>query len=251
MTDDVELIALIDNELEPEARARLTARLAEDEALRARFEALRQSRDRLASAFDALLDEAPVERLAAALPKTAPAPPAPRARFRWAELAAGFVVGVLVAGALAWFTLGRVEGESKEDWRAAVIEYANLYTPDTFAFPSPDEALAARQLQAVGGKVGLDLTPQSVATQGLAYKIAINFAFADKPLAEIAYTDEKGAPVLFCITADGAGDAAPRPDKRDGFSTVSWSRGGRSYMVVGRQPEDRVVALAQTFAARF
>jgi hypothetical protein len=122
---------------------------------------------------------------------------------------------------------------------------------DTLAFPSPDEAQAARQLRAVSDKVGLDLTPGSVATQDLAYKIAINFAFADKPLAEIAFTDEKGQPVLFCVTADGAKNAAPRPEVRSGFSTVSWSRGGRSFMVVGRQPQGGIVALAQSFATRF
>jgi anti-sigma factor RsiW len=115
MTDDERLIALIDNELDPEARRLLSARLAEDEALRARFESRRRSRDRLGAAFDALLKEAPVERLAAALPGIAPAPPPARARFRWAELAAGFAVGVLAARALASMTLGRGESES-EDW---------------------------------------------------------------------------------------------------------------------------------------
>jgi anti-sigma factor RsiW len=251
MTDDEELIALIDNELDDEARASLTGRLAEGGALRDRYDALRRSRDALASAFETLLGQAPVERLRATLPPAAAASPARRARFGWMELAAAFVVGAIVAGAAIWIAFGRGEGESAEDWRAAVIEYAELYTPATFAFPSPDDALARKQLQAVGEKIGLDLTPQNIDVQGLAYKIAINFAFANKPLAEIAYTNEKGEPVLFCITANGAEDAKPRAEMRGGFSTASWSHGGRSYMVVAQQPEDQVAELAQTFAARF
>jgi len=176
---------------------------------------------------------------------------ASRARLVRQMLAESLLLAILGAGAGAWLAFGRGGDESAETWRAAVIEYAKLYTPDTFAFPNPDKALAAKQLEAVAAKVGLDLTPQSVEVEGLAYKIAINFAFDNKPLVEIAYTDEKGDPVLFCVTADGAGDASVRGEKRDGFSTASWSRGGRSFMVVARQPAERVAALAETLHARF
>jgi anti-sigma factor RsiW len=251
MTDDERLIALIDNELDDEARASLTARLAEEPALRARYGALRRSRDALASAFETLLGRAPVERLGATLAPAASASLARRARSGLIELAAAFVLGAIVAGAAGWMAFSRGEGESAEDWRAAVVEYAKLYTPATFAFPSPDIALATKQLQAAGEKIGLDLTPQNIDVHGLDYKTAINFAFAKKPLAEIAYTNEKGEPVLFCVTANGAEDARTRAEMRAGFSTVSWSHGGRSYMVVAQQPQDRVAALAQTFAARF
>ncbi len=246
MTDDERLIALIDDELDDEERVNLSARLVADEPLRARFEALSRSREELASALDALLDQAPVERLRAAIPP-AGAARGRRTRFPWLELAAAFVLGLVIAGAAAWMTLGR----SAETWRDAVIEYAALYTRDTFAFPSPDQALAARQLAAVATKIGLDLTPQSVDVRGLAYKIAINLAFAEKPLVEIAYTDDKGDPALVCITADGASDAPVRTEMRGGFSTASWSRKGRSFMVVAQQPEARVGAFADTLAARF
>jgi hypothetical protein len=44
MTDhDTELVALIDNELEGDAKARLLTRLAEDEAMRKRYDALRET----------------------------------------------------------------------------------------------------------------------------------------------------------------------------------------------------------------
>jgi anti-sigma factor RsiW len=251
MTDDERLIALIDNELDGEARAELTSRLVADAGLRSRYEALRRSRADIASAFETLLDQAPVARLSAAIPPPVAARLAPRPRFGWLELAAGLVVGAIVAGAAVWTAAGRGERVTAEDWRTAVIEYAELYSQETFAFPNPEAGIATKQLQAVGGKVGLDLTPESIAIPGLAYKIAINFVFAGKPLGEIAYTDDKGDPVLFCILASGNGAPSPRVEKRDGFSTASWSRDGRSYMVAARQPENRVAELAQTLAARF
>ena len=64
MTDeDQELVALIDNELDEERKTRLLARLAEDPALRARYEALRDAGAPIGAAFDTLLAQAPVARL--------------------------------------------------------------------------------------------------------------------------------------------------------------------------------------------
>jgi len=71
MTDhdhDSELVALIDNELEGDTRARLLARLAEDEAIRKRCDALREAGRLMVIALDALLQEAPLPQLRACLP---------------------------------------------------------------------------------------------------------------------------------------------------------------------------------------
>ena len=65
--DDAELIALIDNELDEEAKGRLLARMAEEEGLRKRYEALRETGAPIAASLDALLDNAPLARLRAAL----------------------------------------------------------------------------------------------------------------------------------------------------------------------------------------
>ena len=66
--DDAELIALIDNELDEEAKGRLLARMADEEGLRKRYEALRETGAPIAASLDALLDNAPLPRLRAALP---------------------------------------------------------------------------------------------------------------------------------------------------------------------------------------
>ena len=68
MTDDEALVALIDNELDEATRGGLLARLGQDEALRHRLEALRQSRAEIVATFDALLEQAPLARLRASLP---------------------------------------------------------------------------------------------------------------------------------------------------------------------------------------
>jgi anti-sigma factor RsiW len=53
--EDAELVALIDNELEDEAKRRLSARLEADEGLRRRYKALREGGAPIAASLQALL----------------------------------------------------------------------------------------------------------------------------------------------------------------------------------------------------
>jgi anti-sigma factor RsiW len=72
MTDhDTELVALIDNELDGDAKVRLLARLAEDETMRKRYDALREAGRSMAMALHALLQRAPLPQLRACLPPEA------------------------------------------------------------------------------------------------------------------------------------------------------------------------------------
>ena len=50
--EDAELVGLIDNELDEDAKVRVLRRMAEDEALRQRFKALRDAGAAIAAAFD-------------------------------------------------------------------------------------------------------------------------------------------------------------------------------------------------------
>jgi anti-sigma factor RsiW len=122
--EDAELVALLDNELDEVAKGRLLARLAKDEALRKRYEALREAKSQITASFDALLEMAPLARLRAALPPEG-APRAASGRFAgiaFRELAAGIVVGLLAATA-AWVALGE-----RGDWSEAVVQNEELYT---------------------------------------------------------------------------------------------------------------------------
>jgi anti-sigma factor RsiW len=117
--DDAELVAMIDNELDDSSRAALLARLAADDRLRQRYEALRQIGAPLGASFDALLEQAPVARLRALLPPDEPLRQ-PSRRFAGVarrELVGGFVIGLLAAGAAAWAVLSAGLLNEREDWR--------------------------------------------------------------------------------------------------------------------------------------
>ena len=249
--DDAELVALIDNELDESSRTALLARLAADERLRQRYEELRQTSAPLTASLDALLGQAPLARLRAALPADEPQR---RQLGRFAgialrELAAG-IIGILAAGAAAWVALGLGLLRERQDWRTAVIEYTNLYTNETFSPLNPDASLQAIELSALGARVGVNLTPESVALPGLRFTVAFMLSYNGAPLGVVAYVDPSGEPVLLCIIANDAPDAPMRSERHDNLSLAWWSRGGRSRLVIGRIPEERAVALAQTLETR-
>jgi anti-sigma factor RsiW len=249
--DDAELVALIDNELDETSENALLARLAADEQLRRRYDELRVTSAGLAASFDALLAQAPLARLRAALPADQTHPPPSRrfAGISLRDLAAGLVIGLLVAGA-AWAasTLGLFGG--REDWRSAVTEYTHLYTSETFSPLNPDAAQQAKELSAVRARVGGNLTLDTIALPDLRFATAFMLSHGGYPLGVIAYVDPTGAPVLLCVLANRASDAPIRSERRGDLSLASWSDDGRSYLVIGRIPEERAVALAQILQPR-
>ena len=245
--DDAELVALIDNELDESPRTALLARLAADERLRQRYEEFRRTSAPLAAALDELLTQAPLARLRALLPPDEPLRQPSRrfAGLALRDLAAGFVIGLLVAGAAAWAasTFGFFGG--KEDWRSAVTVYTNMYSNETFAPLKPDAQLQAIELSALGARLGANLTPENVALPGLRFTTAFMLTYKGSPLGVIAYVDPSGAPVALCIIANGAPDAPTRSERRGDLSLAWWSRNGRGHLVIGHVSEERAVALAQ------
>ena len=250
--DDADLVALIDNELDENRKKALLARLETDERLRERYEALRETGAPIAASFEALLRQAPVARLRAGLPLDAPAP-APSRQFAGLalrELAAGIVIGLLVTGVAAWVAMSLAPTNGKEDWRSAVVDYTNLYTNETFSPLNPDLPLQAVELSAVGAKVGANLTPDNIALPGLRFTVAFMLAYERAPLGVVAFVDPEGAPVLLCIFANKAPDAPMQSETRGDLSLASWSRGGRSYLVIGHVPKEQAVAWAQMLEKR-
>jgi anti-sigma factor RsiW len=244
--EDAEIVALIDDQLDQGARARLLARLAADETLRQRYEELRDAGAPIAAAFDALIEQAPLPRLRAALePELARRAPTRRfATIAFRDLAAGIVGFLLGAGAAAWIALSVAPSADEGDWRSAVENYTNLYNNETFGPLHPDAALQAGELSAVGARVDAKLTPETVALPGLRFTVAFMLSFRGAPLAAIAFVDASDAPVLLCIIDNHAPDADLRSERRGELSLASWSRGGRGYLVIGRIPEAQAVALA-------
>jgi anti-sigma factor RsiW len=254
-SDDERLTAFIDGALDDSERVALRARLDAEPDLRARLALLRQADLPYVGAFAPVLEKAPVDRLQAMLDGALRGAITPASRMRlFVRLAAAAIAALLFVGG---YSLGRLtmhEGapsssaSREEDWRQTVAEYMSLYTPDTFATVSAD--LSPRALKAFGQKLGLDLSADSIALPGASPHVAMMLQYDGAPLGEIAYLD--GAdPLAFCIRPVAEPDSAPKLETRDGFASASWAHRGRSYMLIGRAPQQRIAELAQALAARF
>jgi anti-sigma factor RsiW len=250
--EDEKLVALIDNELDEDERRRLLTRLDRDAALRGRYEALQGTGAPIAAVLDGLLKSAPLNRLRAVIPKAEASPVAPwllRGKVR--ALAVGIAVAFLAAGIGAWAALRLAPQEEKEGWRTAVVEYMELYTNETFALDDSDLTAQEKKLGAIGEKLDVHLSPENLVIPGLRFKTAQLLNYDGAPLAEIAYVDARGAPVLFCIIAAAGADLRTQSERRGDLSLASWSKGGRSYLVISRLSEQETTDLARTFERRF
>ena len=247
---DAELVALIDGELEEPRRSAMLKRLAADPELKARFDELSQTSGTLRAAFDALLQEAPSARLNAMLRSAEAARPRRLRRpIAWRELAAGIALGLALAGA-AWLAAVGVGSRDEEDWRSAVVDYAQLYGPETLAMVDPDPETAKREIGALAERLGLHLTPDNIALPGLRFRMAVLFRYENAPLGEIAYVDASGEPVLFCVLAHTNPNEAAATFDHEGLTVTSWSQGGREFLVVGRIDRTRAQEFARTLATR-
>jgi hypothetical protein len=75
-------------------------------------------------------------------------------------------------------------------------------------------------------------------------------SYKGSPLGAIANVGSAGEPVMPCVIANQAPDAPIRSERRGELSLASWSRDGRGHLVIGRIPEERAVAFAQTLEKR-
>jgi hypothetical protein len=120
MGNDAQLVALLDGELDEETASRLLARIASDANLQNRYDALREVGSWLASAFDWLLEEAPVSRLRTVLQRERPGrkawPPLACVPFRAMTFAVALCI--VAAGVGAGLALNSTTS-SKKDWRSA------------------------------------------------------------------------------------------------------------------------------------
>jgi anti-sigma factor RsiW len=137
-----------------------------------------------------------------------------------------------------------------EEWRAVVAEYIALYTPDTLSAPAGDRAAQVAQLDLVGSKIGLSLSPEAIALPGVDFRHALLLEYDDEPLAQLAYLDPEDGPMALCIVKSNRGTAAPDMERRRGMNVVYWSTSDHAFMLIGRASADRIKVIADSVRAR-
>jgi anti-sigma factor RsiW len=254
---DADLTAYLDGEMAGEEREALAAHISRDAELRDRLALLARGERPFRQAFDALLDQAPSSRLDAILAALPESSPLARRRAwggrapRIAAAAAGILLFLAGMAADRLVPFGQPEEtEEAENWRQAVAEYLMLYSADTLATVPDDPIYRAAELESVGERLGLDLSPERVALPGLALKRAQLYRLDDLPLAQISYLDPESGPVAFCILPALEAGQALEAERRQGQNIVYWSQGDHTFMLVGTMAAPKLRALAETLAGQ-
>ncbi|MFK0331247.1 zf-HC2 domain-containing protein [Rhizobium sp. NPDC090275] len=244
---DEELTAYLDGELPPAEAARLEALLETHAELASRLEFLSRASLPFAQAFDPLLAQAPKAELEAILSRlsaTSAATPAPSRRRFLGALAACLVAGVIADRAFIGLSRQLAATDESSEWRATVADYIALYTPETLAGPVPSLAAQSGQLSAVEARLGLRLSPEAIALQGVDFKRALLLQYDDQPLAQLAYLDPETGPLALCIVRSDDGIKPPDVEARKGMNVVYWSDKTHAFMLIGHASPERMKALA-------
>ncbi len=232
-SDDV-LRQYLANQAPPEVAARIEEALAADPALEDRLMALDDLAPVLRAGLDLLPDPQIDTRVLAAPPSRG-----------WMRLAASFAAGAVLAGALAWGLR-----PDTPDWRMAVASYQALYAPATIAAleitPDKLQAQMARAESQIGASDLYDLTQ---GLEGLTPLRVQTLAYKDKPLIQIVFATDTGAPVALCVLASTK-DRAPDAMLREGLASMSFATDDHHWLLIGTQDQGFVSDTGQELISR-
>lgn len=242
------LTAYLDGELDEQQSRQVRERSLADAQLAAKLATLQIDRERMAQDYLALDVAAPIGDLQSVLAQgedsAGRAGPAggKRRLLMAAACAACLVAGVLVGS-------GNWTGTDKS-WREAVAEYQVLYSAETLRWNVVAPAVIDTTLERLSDRIGVTLTRQALKLPAADFRRGQMLTFDSRPLVQLAYLYNGSVPVAFCITRDGAPDADPASEVREGLPIVHWAKGGTSYMVIGDVPKAQLATMAQTLRGR-
>ena len=236
---DADLVAYLDGGLDADTRASIEDAVATDPELAVRLGALSLDVDALRDGFDDLLGGAPDLEV----PE-----PAPRRGwgFGWAAAAVALFAIGLGAG---WGLAPRGEAEN---WHQAVADYQVLYTTETLAATPLAAEARASGLANASERIGLELTEENLAVDGMTLQRAQVLSYEGAPLIQVAYLTDDGAPVAFCIMkAREAGSPDPRGFEIAGLEAATWEAGAHAFILIGPVDDEALGAKARSLASRF
>ena len=188
-------------------------------------------------------------------------PSAPvRSRLRIAPqwLAVAFVAGVFCYGVGMRFLPGQGAGSNAtptatlaaadphaSSWVAAAAGYQQLYSRDTIAQVPVNAEVTSQTVDAIQHQDGLDVRIPDLSAAGLTFKRVQRLRFNDKPLVQIVYLPEQGAPIALCVMKDAKPDAAVSEQHIDSMNVVTWRHAELSYALIGKPEGTDLSALAK------
>lgn len=245
MASDEMLVAFLDGQLPPEEQRALADRLENDGVLAQRLAFLGSGRAPFRDAFDALLGEAPTDRMAENFKRAAMRNDNARIFTRRHMIAAAVTaVAVGVAGDRGIDAILGRQSQDDEGWRSVVASYMSLYSTLTLSHLALDPAMLDAQVASVSQVLALSMNRKDITLPDLEFKRVQMLQFKGKPLAQFAYLDSASQPLALCVFASSKGAALPQLEQRHGMNVVFWSTASHSFLVIGHAFPDTLERLA-------
>ncbi|VEF10966.1 transmembrane transcriptional regulator [Pseudomonas fluorescens] len=244
---DEQLVAYLDDELDPGYRSQLDTAIADDPLLSLRVQWLERSNLPFKSAYDELAQQAPLDRLQARL-DAIPSPPPPGLSRRW--FIGGAAAALVVGGGLADRLILGWQAQQTHHWRGMVGDYMALYVPQTLDHLPSDEATQRAQLRSVDARLGLTLSPAALKLPGAEFKRAQLLEYDGVPIAQIVYLDQRHGPLALCITRSNSGSQPFANERRHEMNVVYWTEREHAWMLIGHVPTADLQQRAQLLRRR-
>lgn len=239
------LSAYLDDEL-PEAEATAIAALIDSEPeVAAAFEALCATQVRVSGVFGQMLDE-PVPFALAKAVQSAPEPVHSR-RGWWLAACVAFAM----IGATAGFFMGQRSGFQpvqvvSDEWLVEIAAYHSVYAQQKSHLVEVPAARKDHIETWLTASVGVQVRVPDLSAEGLTFEGARLLVVAGSPVAQLVFTDARGAVLALCLKAAKAPtDKSFAATRMNGQDLVSWRRGGTDFVVVGPEGGADIGALAR------
>jgi len=251
------LSAFLDGELSPQDMLEVESALEKDTALQAEFVSLMQANDALTKYFDQQLSDPVPLDLAKAIedfapPAVANTPAAPTSRPGLSSLIAAIalVIGLVGGYFLAKGPIQPIGGTqiSARGWLDDIASYHRVYATQKrhlVEVPASDAAHIETWLTA---SVGTQVRIPDLTARGLTFAGGRLLVAAEKPVAQLIYTDENGAVVALCSIRTSDPIEGLKIRRSGEFDMVSWGFGTANYVLIGEKDREDLAQIAQSLA---
>jgi anti-sigma factor RsiW len=140
-------------------------------------------------------------------------------------------------------------GTGASPWVMAAASYQQLYSRETLANVDPDTNLSIKTVKEIRQDDGLALRVPDLSASGLTFKRVQRLRFNNKPLVQIVYLPEKGAPVALCVMKEVKPDAAVADQRVASMTVVTWRQAELGYALIGQPEGVDLTALGKQISA--
>jgi anti-sigma factor RsiW len=118
-------------------------------------------------------------------------------------------------------------------WVLAAAGYQQLYSRATLAGIQTSNESSAQAVEDIRREDGLALSIPDLSAAGFTFKRVQRLRFHDKPLIQMAYLPDHGAPVALCVMADDKPNQTTSAQKVGGMTVVTWRQANLAYALIG------------------